>query len=122
MYEEYEDEQGCVKWEESMMKPRNRLCFTHYTRSLTLSSFLFRISYSHCRGSSLPVFKSASVLQRTSSPVLGASPSGLAGTTAGGKGAAASVDAKGKGGGKKRKSEAADKQPKTAVAAAGEDG
>jgi hypothetical protein len=80
------------------------------------------LSYSHCRGSSLPVFKSASVLHRTSSPVLGASPSGLAGTIAGGKGAAASLDAKGKGGGKKRKSEAADKQPKTAGAAAGEDG
>jgi len=93
-----------------------------YTMHALSHSLLLTLSYSHCRGSSLPVFKSASVLQRTSSPVLGASPSGLAGTTAGGKGAAASVDAKGKGGGKKRKSEAADKQPRTAVAAAGEDG
>jgi hypothetical protein len=78
------------------------------------------VSRATSRGPSLPEFGAQSLLQRTSSPAnplaAGASPSGAVGKSPVNTGA----DAKGKG--KKRKSEAADKQSKAAGGAGGEEG
>jgi hypothetical protein len=76
------------------------------------------VSRATSRGPSLPEFGGPSVLQRTSSPAnpLAGAPSGAVGKSPVNTGA----DAKGKG--KKRKSEAADKQGKAAGGAGGEEG